>query len=178
MNSKCWWETNPLNENLAWSFTSEILSSFCLRADWSEWKALVVLALKKSCMSFVLAKKGLTLWSCKETQNHEYISWFFFFSFIARPVRFQLCVQRLEDPWQRKKPETYSSEFFPFTTQTIDIYKAVNNETTCWSPIAKINHTPKNPKIPRWETQKYLIDLFCETSKTKQYKKLIFIKNQ
>ena len=144
--------------NLVWSSTSEILSSFCLRAVWSEWKALVVLALKKSCMSFVLAKKGLTLWSCKETQNHEYISWFSSLSFMARPG-FQLCVQRLEDPWQRKKPETYSSEFFPFITQTIDIYKAVNNETTCWSPIAKINHTPKNamgnPKVlnsPFWKT--------------------------
>ena len=142
--------------NLVWSSTSEILSSFCLRAVWSEWKALVVLALKKSCMSFVLAKKGFDSLIVQGNPKPWIYIMIFSFSFIARPVGFQLCVQRLEDPWQRKKPETYSSEFSPFITQTIDIYKAVNNETTCWSPIAKINHTPKM----RWETRKYLIALF------------------
>ena len=155
MNSKFWWETNHPNENLVWSSTSEILSE-----SWLKWmKGSGSIGFEEVMHEFCPRKKGFDSLIVQGNPKPWIYIMIFFFSFIARPVGFQLCVQRLEDPWQRKKPETYSSEFFPFITQTIDIYKAVNNETTCWSPIAKINHTPKNamgnPKVlnsPFWKT--------------------------
>ena len=136
-----WWMSFHLNH--FWN------SVFFLSERWLKWmKGSGSIGFEEVMHEFCPRKKGFDSLIAQGNPKPWIYIMIFFFSFIARPVGFQLCVQRLEDPWQRKKPETYSSEFFPFITQTIDIYKAVNNETTCWSPIAKINHTPK--------TQKYL----------------------